>query len=78
MEPEFDISSAPPFASTQAFEQAATTADKHGVQVYIPQRFVTKTDQLVADMPLDILTSALLQTVMAVPSAQDKEPDLGL
>lgn len=56
MEPELDISNATPFSSTQVFEQAATTADEHGVQICVPQRFVTRTGQRVTDMSLDTLT----------------------
>lgn len=78
MEPELDILNVIPFASTQEFELAATTRDENEVQVYVPQRFVTRTDQLVTDVSLDPLTSVLLRTVAVLPSSQDEEPNLGL
>lgn len=48
------------------------------MQVYVPQRFVTKIGQLVTDLFLNLLTSVLLRTVAVIPSSQDEEPDLGL
>lgn len=69
MEREIDISSAIRFASTQEVELAATTRDENGVQVYVPQQFVTKTSQLVTDMSLDLLTSVLRRTGAALPSS---------
>lgn len=74
---EFDISSVTPVASFLAFEQAASTRDELRVHVYATG-FVTRIGQFVRVISLDLLTSALLRTVLALSSSQEIQPDLGL
>lgn len=78
MEPEPDVSNVTPFPPAQAFKQAATAADEHGVNLYAPQRIVTRTCQRMTYMSLDIMISPLIRIVVALPKSQEAEPDLGL
>ena len=55
MEQAPDFSNVNPFSSAQAFEEAATTVYDHGVQSYVPGRFVMRTGQRVLEIPLDTL-----------------------
>lgn len=78
MDSEPDISNTTSFPYTQDFEQAVTSANKHGLQLYVRRRVVTRTGQRVTSMSLDTLTSVLIRIFTALPSAQETEPDLSL
>lgn len=80
MEPllEIDLSSAIPFAYARAFQHVATIQDENRVRAYVPNSFITRMKRRVTCMSLDLLMSALLRTVVALPNTEEAELELGL